>query len=397
MTASILLCPVCKESLQANESNKSLSCVNNHSFDRARQGYLNLLLAHKKKSKNPGDSQEMVIARQAFLNSDFYRPISDSLNQIIVDSALKISALKKEQPIQVLDIGCGEGYYSQRMHHSLSDHQIEHNLFGLDISKDAVIAAAKRAKAEALLVSKPVTSEWLVASAIDIPLQAQSIDIATCLFTRLMPESYHTVIKQDGFFICVNTGEKHLIELREKLYDQITKVEFDPIKNMGEDFELVDHQQVSYQNTLSSQQQIQDLLLMTPHNWRTKAENKESLSSLEELTVTIDAQIHVFKAKAKAVEIVEVVEAEPMETETSEAEAKPKTSSSTNPWAKSKVETETVTDTIEETAEELDEATTELEVNEVATEEAPTEAPAEEAQTNEAPAAAKEKINPWGK
>jgi 23S rRNA (guanine745-N1)-methyltransferase len=327
MTASILLCPVCKESLQANESNKSLSCINNHSFDRARQGYLNLLLAHKKNSKNPGDSQEMVMARQAFLNSDFYQPISDSLNQIIVDAALKL-----EKPIQVLDIGCGEGYYSQRMHNSLSDHQIEHNLFGLDISKDAVIAAAKRAKAETLKEDVPNTntSEWLVASAIDIPLQAQSIDIATCLFTRLMPESYHKVIKQDGLFICVNTGEKHLIELREKLYEEITKAEFDPVKNMGEDFELVDHQQVSYQNTLSSQQQIQDLLLMTPHNWRTKADKKEALTSLEELTVTIDAQIHVFKAKEKAFVEVEVVE-EVIET-----------ASSSNPWGKAKVEAEPV-------------------------------------------------------
>ena len=325
MTASILLCPVCKESLHANESNKSLSCVNNHSFDRARQGYLNLLLAHKKNSKNPGDSQEMVIARQAFLNSDFYQPISDSLNQIIVDAALKISAVKLEQPIQVLDIGCGEGYYSQRIHNSLNDHKIEHNLFGLDISKDAVIAAAKRAKAETLKEDAPNTntSEWLVASAIDIPLQAHSIDIATCLFTRLMPESYHKVIKQDGFFICVNTGEKHLIELREKLYEEITKAEFDPVKNMGDDFELVDHQQVSYQNTLSSQQQIQDLLLMTPHNWRTKADKKEALASLEELTVTIDAQIHIFKAKAKAI-----------------VEVEPKTSGSVNPWAKSTAESE---------------------------------------------------------
>jgi 23S rRNA (guanine745-N1)-methyltransferase len=344
MTASILLCPVCKESLQANESNKSLSCVNNHSFDRARQGYLNLLLAHKKNSKNPGDSQEMVMARQAFLNSDFYQPISDSLNQIIVDAALKL-----EKPIQVLDIGCGEGYYSQRMHNSLSDHQIEHNLFGLDISKDAVIAAAKRAKAETLKEDVPNTntSEWLVASAIDIPLQAQSIDIATCLFTRLMPESYHKVIKQDGLFICVNTGEKHLIELREKLYEEITKAEFDPVKNMGEDFELVDHQQVSYQNTLSSQQQIQDLLLMTPHNWRTKADKKEALVSLEELTVTIDAQIHVFKAKEKEIVEVEVVE----------------TVSSSNPWGKAKVEADISSPTIPEMPVEV---VTELPVEAVA-------------------------------
>jgi 23S rRNA (guanine745-N1)-methyltransferase len=402
MTASILLCPVCKESLHANESNKSLSCDNNHSFDRARQGYLNLLLAHKKKSKNPGDSQAMVSARQAFLNSDFYRPISDSLNQIIVDAALKLDSSEKElskseKAIQVLDIGCGEGYYSQRMHNSLNDHQIVHNLFGLDISKDAVIAAAKRAKAEKHNedVATASSSEWLVASAIDIPLQAQSIDIATCLFTRLMPESYHKVIKQDGLFICVNTGEKHLIELREKLYDKITKTEFDPVKNMGEDFELVDHQQVSYTNTLGSQQQIQDLLLMTPHNWRTTAENKESLKSLEELTVTIDAQIHVFKAKEKAIVEVEVEGAPEVETDIKKA-------GSVNPWGKASAAIEASTQAITEMpvqapTEMPSIAPTELPI-EAFTEmpvKAITEMPVEA--VTEIPVTTKAKINPWSK
>jgi 23S rRNA (guanine745-N1)-methyltransferase len=402
MTASILLCPVCKESLHANESNKSLSCDNNHSFDRARQGYLNLLLAHKKKSKNPGDSQAMVSARQAFLNSDFYRPISDSLNQIIVDAALKLDSSEKElskseKAIQVLDIGCGEGYYSQRMHNSLNDHQIVHNLFGLDISKDAVIAAAKRAKAEKHNedVATASASEWLVASAIDIPLQAQSIDIATCLFTRLMPESYHKVIKQDGLFICVNTGEKHLIELREKLYDKITKTEFDPVKNMGEDFELVDHQQVSYTNTLGSQQQIQDLLLMTPHNWRTTAENKESLKSLEELTVTIDAQIHVFKAKEKAIVEVEVEGAPEVETDIKKA-------GSVNPWGKASAAIEASTQAITEMpvqapTEMPSIAPTELPI-EAFTEmpvKAITEMPVEA--VTEIPVTTKAKVNPWSK
>ena len=191
-----------------------------------------------------------------------------------------------------------------------------------------------------------------------------------------MPESYHKVIKQDGVFICVNTGEKHLIELREKLYEEITKTEFDPVKNMGEDFELVDHQQVSYQNTLSSQQQIQDLLLMTPHNWRTKADKKEALASLEELTVTIDAQIHVFKAKEKAIVEVEAVE------------EVIKTASSSNPWGKATVaaEPEALAEAVSEVAAE---ATVEVPAEII------TEASAEV--TIEAPAESKEKSNPWSK
>ena len=336
----------------------------------------------------------MVIARQAFLNSDFYQPISDSLNKIVSDIVLKLQETRvethtEESPYQVLDIGCGEGYYSQRLHNNLSEQQIEHKLFGLDISKDAVIAAAKRAKSEALLASKPMDSEWLVASAIDIPLQAHSIDIATCLFTRLMPESYHKVIKQDGFFICVNTGEKHLIELREKLYEEITKAEFDPVKNMGEDFELVDHQQVSYQNTLSSQQQIQDLLLMTPHNWRTKADKKESLASLEALTVTIDAQIHVFKAKVKApVEVGEIEES----AEEVITEAKPTTSGTINPWAKSTVEAEPVSEIVPEMP-----AQTPAELPVEAAIEMPVEAPVEIEEKDDTKEIPSGKVNPWAK
>jgi 23S rRNA (guanine745-N1)-methyltransferase len=210
-----------------------------------------------------------------------------------------------------------------------------------------------------------------------------------------MPESYHKVIKQDGFFICVNTGEKHLIELREKLYDKITKVEFDPIKNMGDDFELVDQQQVSYQNTLSSQQQIQDLLLMTPHNWRTKAENKESLSTLEELTVTIDAQIHVFKAKAKTIEDIAEVEIETERKAEKIFEEKP--ANKINPWGKTTEEITAPSDIPEIPVEIVTElpAAAPVEMPVKSQTEMPVETPAELPSNKEETASSKNKINPW--
>jgi 23S rRNA (guanine745-N1)-methyltransferase len=293
---SVLLCPVCKQPLASDENQKRWCCENNHSFDRARQGYLNLLLSHKKKSKNPGDSQEMVIARQEFLNSDFYRPISDTLNQLVVEKLFQLPEGQK----YLLDIGCGEGYYTQRLQDSLNDHLIDHTLYGLDISKDAVLAAAKRSKAQALVQEKSSDEssskiEWLVASGIDMPIQANSIDIATCLFTRLMPESYQQVLKKDGLLICVTTGEEHLIELRRYLYDEIKPTYFKPENTLAEHFELISRQPVKYQNTLENQQQIQNLLLMTPHQWRTRADNREAVKALESLTVTVDAQISIFK------------------------------------------------------------------------------------------------------
>lgn len=235
----------------------------------------------------------MVAARQAFLNSDFYRPISDTLNQLVVETMLQQNEHQTDHHNQVLDIGCGEGYYTQRLQQSLSDHLIPHTLYGLDISKDAVLAAAKRTR----LSGEKDSVEWLVASGIDMPLKPNSVDIATCLFTRLMPESYHAVLKENGYLICVTTGEEHLIELRRYLYDEIKPSFFAPEKTLAEHFSLHSQHQVKYQNTLESQQQIQDLLLMTPHQWRARAENKEALTALDQLTVTVDAMISVFRCK----------------------------------------------------------------------------------------------------
>src|SRR5690554_7344768 len=114
----IIACPVCGQSL--SNDNKRWLCPDGHSFDQARQGYLNLLMAQHKKSKAPGDTIKMVDARQRILESKLYQPISDLLNQWVSEIALN-----SEQPLQLADIGCGEGYYTERLHQSLTDHLVE--------------------------------------------------------------------------------------------------------------------------------------------------------------------------------------------------------------------------------------------------------------------------------
>ena len=94
-----LLCPICGETLDRIE--KQYRCGNGHSFDVARQGYVNLLPVQQKRSLNPGDTREQVLGRRAFLETGCYEPISNALNE----AAKELGATGP-----ILDVGCGEGY-----------------------------------------------------------------------------------------------------------------------------------------------------------------------------------------------------------------------------------------------------------------------------------------------
>ena len=133
-----LICPHCHDALL--QTDRQWRCVNGHSYDQARQGYLNLLLVQHKNSKQPGDTPQMLSHRQAFLDAGHYQPVSDAINQLLV----------AETPARVLDMGCGEGYYTSRLASVLPQAQ----LAGLDISKDAILKACRRSK----------DIQWLVAS-----------------------------------------------------------------------------------------------------------------------------------------------------------------------------------------------------------------------------------------
>ena len=125
-----LICPICGE--QLDNQGRSYVCPNRHSFDVARQGYVNLLPVQQKHSQNPGDTREQVLSRRSFLEADFYAPIARAL----IDTAREMQAVGP-----ILDIGCGEGYYCTRLAKALGA-----ELTGLDISKEAVRVAAGKYK-----------------------------------------------------------------------------------------------------------------------------------------------------------------------------------------------------------------------------------------------------------
>ena len=271
-----LTCPVCKETLTQNERN--LRCINGHSFDAARQGYWNLLLVQKKRSLDPGDNPSMVQARRRFLDLGFYQPLSERINQ------LATSQLSSDRMNNILDMGCGEGYYTQRLEQHLDNLGYQSNLTGLDISKHAVKAACKRSK----------QINWLVASGADIPLPEQTLDLQMVLFSRLMPEAFSQPMKPNSTLLVAWPGPQHLIELRQLIYAEIKESQFDPAKTLAPTFEQQSVEQVSYRFTLKSSDEINALLAMTPHGQHLSTEARERLDQLDHLTLTLDVNLGLF-------------------------------------------------------------------------------------------------------
>lgn len=243
MNEMMLICPHCGGPMKKEE--KRFVCQKNHSFDLARQGYVNLLPVNQKHSRNPGDTRDMVAARRAFLDKGHYAPIAKKVAQLL-------SAVLPENPA-VLDAGCGEGYYLTELMKDLG----EGDCIGVDISKDAVRFAAGRNK-QAL---------WLTASAAHLPVKTGTLDGIMSMFALTVPEEFHRVLKPGGCFLEVTAGRGHLMGLKNLIYSEIIE-KGDKGSRELPGFRLVESQVLEFPLTLESNEEIMQLLSMTPHFWR---------------------------------------------------------------------------------------------------------------------------------
>ena len=259
----MMICPICQSSLASCAS--GLACDNRHSFDRARQGYYNLLPVQHKNSRDPGDNQAMVEARRRFLEGGHYAPLAKRLAELSAERA----------PKAWLDIGCGEGYYTAQIAQLLANAQG----YALDISREAVKRACKRA----------ANVEWLVASMARVPLADNSCELAASVFSPLDWLEARRLLKSGGGLLRMGPTSGHLMELRQKLYDQVR--EYDDQKHLQlipEGMRLAHSETLSYRLHLGDAQARADLLAMTPHGWRASAERRAAVIEHDiEVTVSI--------------------------------------------------------------------------------------------------------------
>lgn len=270
---SLFRCPICAQGLDRQDSR--YLCPQGHSFDRAAAGYVHLLPANKMHSKDPGDDKGMATARNRFLSGDYYAPLRDALAELTLAYA--------PEGADILDAGCGEGYYSAALYRALVQGGKAPRMAGVDLSKHALRRAAKREKA----------IEFAVASVYDLPVADRQADLLVNCFSPLALEEFLRVLRPGGLYFYVVPGARHLWELKEVLYPNPypNEEKLTPYRGLR----YLEVKEVDGSIHLPDQQTISDLFQMTPYFWKTPKEGAQRLSQLAELDTTISFRIHVFR------------------------------------------------------------------------------------------------------
>jgi len=268
-----VICPVCGAKL--NTEGGSWRCEAGHSFDVARQGYVNLLPVSQKHSKRPGDTREQVAARKAFLDSGVYGPIAETL------AALTAAA----EPAAMLDVGCGEGYYLTKV----QEHLPALEGWGIDISKDAVRYAAVRNK----------QAKFLTATASHLPFADGQFDVLSSMFALTLPEEFSRVLKPEGRLIQVTAGADHLMGLKSVIYPEIHRKEKTAEAELP-GFVLEAERLLEFDFPLEGSEAVMQLLAMTPHFLRITKEGLQRAQETERLSDRAQVCFRVYR-KAESV------------------------------------------------------------------------------------------------
>lgn len=267
-SATTFACPICQENLTVVET--SLKCSNRHSFDLAKFGYVNLAPQIKQSANY---DKENFQNRQQILEAGFYQAILKGISDLLATKPFTKT---------VLDIGCGEGFYSRK----LQEVHPEKTFYAFDISKDSVQIAAK---------SEPNWAvNWFVGDLARLPIKDTSMDILLDIFSPANYGEFRRVLSKDGILIKVIPTENHLKEIRQLVQDQLTKKDYsnqDIKDHFQEHFSIQSSQSASLTKPITAEQR-QALLSMTPLLFHVN-QSKIDWSQLTE--ITIEAEILVGK------------------------------------------------------------------------------------------------------
>lgn len=267
----LFACPLCHASLQAQD--KSYCCSQGHQFDLAKEGYINLLPVQHKRSRDPGDSSEMMQARRAFLDAGHYQPLRDCIVHLLEKNLTR--------PVDaILDIGCGEGYYTDAFGEVAA--KLGAQSYGLDVSKVAIRFAAKRYR----------NTQFCVASSHRLPFPNASLDAIVRIYAPCKAQELSRVVKPGGWVITATPGPRHLYQLKAMIYENVRL--HDAEEEQLEGFIRCETLTPGYVMTLRGSEAV-SLLQMTPFAWRARPEVWEQLAACETFSCETDFRVTLWR------------------------------------------------------------------------------------------------------
>ncbi len=283
----LLSCPVCH--LRFTPVGNALKCASGHSFDIAKEGYVNLLI--KKVAESAGDSKAMLQARRAFLEQGHYTPLSDSINELVAEHLRHEYASEEEAlpHLNLLDIGCGEGYYVGRLQHYLTQQfaTLHSCCLGMDIAKDALRMAAKRYKAAQFVVA----DVWE-----HLSFASDTLHVLLNIFAPRNMAEFARVLMPGGILLIVFPGPQHLAELRSQF--ALLSIEEDKEQHISTQcrpyFDLLTTRTLHTPLHLKGTE-IMQVVTMTPNSRHLSAETQAALQAQEELYTHAEFSVQVWQ------------------------------------------------------------------------------------------------------
>ena len=253
---SLLACPVCACPLRLGEG--FLACPRGHSFDVAREGYVNLLAPQHRTRNIDGDRAEMVQARGRFHDAGHFGPLSDALGEAV---AHRLAARVATGPAVVLEVGCGDGYYLGGVSRALVP-SYGAVILGTDLSKSAVRTAAR---------SHPGAAFFVADLNQRIYLQDAVVSVLLDVFSPRNPAEFDRVLEPGGTVMVVIPGPDHFASVRaaHALLDIQPEKERLLVERFAERFSVVGRHELRYPLDLGPND-IRDFVAMGPSSWHAR-------------------------------------------------------------------------------------------------------------------------------
>jgi len=280
-----LACPIDGLALATGTTDTEFRCASGHTYDLARQGYLNALPVQFKPSRAPGDSREMVAARGAVLDTGLFEPLAAELVNMCREASILVRS--PAETALIIDAGCGDGYYSHYLHSRLTEQEAGTRFLflGADISRPAILAATRRS----------AEIGWVVANNTQLPVLLGRADCILSVFGFETWSAWATLQKPQQHVITVDAGPDHLLELREILYDRVRRHVEPVAPDVDAGYQLLERRPLRWRRQVNDADLLLNLIAMTPHIHRATATAIRLLQTKPVADVTFDVVMRIYR------------------------------------------------------------------------------------------------------